>query len=1594
MAASTTIKGYELRERIGAGGFGVVYRAYQPSVQREVAIKIILPKHANQPDFIRRFEIEAQIIARLEHPHIVPLYDYWRDPEGAYLIMRWLPTSLRASLEPGVWKLEAAARLLDHLSEALTVAHREGIVHRDIKPENILLDEDSNAYLADFGIAVDTQRHETPAEEEFLGSPAYSSPEQIRSEEVSPRSDIYSLGYVMYEVLTGVAPYPDAKTPSDYIQKHLAVPLPTISQSRPNFPAILDEVLQTATAKNPKLRYPSVQRFAAAFRAALPAALPRVPAQPLVDALTEREIEVMRLVVEGLTNSQICERLVLSPETVKWYMRQIYSKLDVHSRQQAIERALALRLTEPYAARARVDEEEAVDTPTLRISEGAVSARAAVELVNPYKGLRAFDEADSADFFGRGRLVQKLIKRLGEEDPLARFLAVVGPSGCGKSSVVKAGLLPALRRGGLPGSERWFLVEMTPGAYPLDELEIALTRVAAHPAGNLREHLDRDARGLGRAAALILPEDDSELAVIVDQFEEVFTLVEDEARRAQFIGLLAAAVANPRSRVRVIITLRADFYDRPLQYPEFGELVRSRMETVMPLSPEELEEAITQPASREGVAFEPGLVAAISGDVHAQPGALPLLQYALTELFQRRSDHTLTSDAYHALGGASGALAKRAEVLYHEQPEAGREIIRQMFLRLVALGEGTGDARRRAPRSELLAVADDADMTDEILDMYAAYRLLTLDHDPATRRPTVEIAHEAILWEWERLRSWIDESRHDIRQQRLLAAAAAEWYEAGRDASYLLRGARLDQMAAWSADARLALNQEERTYLETSVAETERQRSAEQERQRREMETQRLLAESQRRAANRLRYLAAGLGVFLVAAVALALYAFQQEVRAQAALAQAERESAVNHSLVLAGSALDSYENGNTVLATALALEALEIEEPPSEAEIAFREIAQGAGVRAVLHGHSSEIRSGALSPDGRYALTGSCAVLSEGEACAVGELIVWDVQAKVEVRRLEGHAGWVNAVSFAPDGRTALSASSDGMVIQWGMPDGVAIRRFEGHKAGINDVAFSPDGRVFATASDDATAALWDAETGEIILALEGHAAEIDSLAFSADGAMLATGGAEGMVILWDAASGDRLMALEGHGSRVTGVAFAAGERLVSVTRNNLISLWNLDTGDLERQQSSFIGNPTDLALSPDGRTLFFAELGHLRAWNIDQWSLQYGVSYHGLRMHRIVSLAVGASGTGIYGTESGDLIVWELPQTGANRRFGDETVRFTSAAESPDGRYLALGTADGVVILQEKSAGEEVRRFPGAVGWVWRIAFSGDGRTLFVASADWFGNTGAGSYTLWDVETGAKLHTLEGFDYIPYWASFSPDGRYALANSIQWGDFWEDNSHGDTIVWSVQTGEEALRLNTDLWVNASLFTEDGSAILTGSGTTTITGLIVWDAATGQELRHFLPDSTILSLALVPETPQVLAGLGSGEIQRIDYETGEVIHRYCCHSNWVRDLDLSVDQRYVISGDQSGLVILWDFAGGQEVRRFYGHTNFVWEAVFSADGRTAYSAGMDGKVIEWQVADRPLNELLSWVRANRYQQDFSCEERAQYRIEPLCDIS
>ncbi|MEA2058524.1 MAG: protein kinase, partial [Actinomycetota bacterium] len=451
----------------------------------------------------------------------------------------------------------------------------------------------------------------------------------------------------------------------------------------------------------------------------------------------------------------------------------------------------------------------------------------ATDLHNPYKGLRAFEEVDADDFFGRETLVASLVTELDGHGPGGRCLAVVGPSGCGKSSIVKAGLVPALRRGALPGSDQWFIVQMYPGSRPFEALAAALRRVAIDPDPDLFGSLAGGNAPLSTVIDHVVPGNGSGLLLVIDQFEEVFTLVREESTRVAFLDTLAAAVKDPETPFRLVLTLRADFYDRPLQYDETAALLHQCMVTVMPLSGNDLERAIVMPIARVGGALDPGLAGRIAADVADQPGALPLLQYAMTDLFERREGNLLTAEAYDTGGGVKGALGTRAEDIYGGLLPVEQAAARQVFLRLVTLGEGTEDTRRRVRRSELMSLEGLSGPALAVIETYGHHRLLSFDRNPVTRAPTVEVAHEALLREWSRLRSWIDDQRSDVRLHLQLADGTAEWIEADRDPEFLLTGGRLEHIDGWATSTDFASSEAERAFLEASIAQRDREVVAE-----------------------------------------------------------------------------------------------------------------------------------------------------------------------------------------------------------------------------------------------------------------------------------------------------------------------------------------------------------------------------------------------------------------------------------------------------------------------------------------------------------------------------------------------------------------------------------------------------------------------------------------------------------------------------------------------------------------------------------------------------------------------------------------------
>ena len=421
--AGQPLRGYRVGASIGEGEHGVVYRAVQPGVGREVAVKTIRAQLADDPEFVRGFDAEAQLVANLEHPHIVPIYDYWREPGGAYIVMRLLDGNLGDRLEDGPMDVSSVSSIARELGSALHSAHRAGVVHGDIKPTNVLVD-DERAYLADFGVAtlIDSTL-DGPS-----GSPSsgFESPEKLAGQPATPASDQFAFAVLLFQLLTGTLPFGTRAIATAHDRA------PAVHVQRPSVPAAVDDVLWRATQWAPAERFDDVETFVSAFVAAL---------------------EGRDVVADGLA-----------------------------------------------------------------------------ELANPYKGLEAFTEADHANFFGRRSVTDELLSHLDRPGAAGSFVVAVGASGSGKSSVVRAGLVPRLRAGAIEGSEQWLVATMIPGADPFASLQQALRAVATD--ADRPVSVDGGAGQFGQLLRGAVPHGQP-LLLVIDQLEELFTLVADDRTRRE-----------------------------------------------------------------------------------------------------------------------------------------------------------------------------------------------------------------------------------------------------------------------------------------------------------------------------------------------------------------------------------------------------------------------------------------------------------------------------------------------------------------------------------------------------------------------------------------------------------------------------------------------------------------------------------------------------------------------------------------------------------------------------------------------------------------------------------------------------------------------------------------------------------------------------------------------------------------------------------------------------------------------------------------------------------------------------------------------------
>ena len=764
-----------------------------------------------------------------------------------------------------------------------------------------------------------------------------------------------------------------------------------------------------------------------------------------------------------------------------------------------------------------LEQEPALSAQLLALARSARQEEAPAPGIAPYKGLLFFDESDVGVFFGREALTGRLADRVMALAlaPTTRLLAVVGASGSGKSSLVRAGLAVALKQRG------WRTHIMTPTAAPLTRLEAELD----------------GAHGQANPAHVLL---------LVDQFEETFTLCHDETMRVAFIDKLLAI--SDQATTTVVITLRADFYAHCAQYPLLRQAVAAQQEYIGQMTTAELRRAIEEPAKRAGWEFEPGLVDLLLHDIGAhaggapEPGALPLLSHALLATWERRRGRTLTLDGYHAAGGVRSAIAETAESVFTDQLDRGQqELAREVFLRLTELGEGTEDTRRRAALTELGRHSEEAAQLRGVLNTLADARLITLNEDSA------EVAHEALIREWQRLHEWLTEDQEGLRVHRHLTDAAREWAVLGGDAGALYRGARLAQAQEWAAANEGRLNDAERTFLAASVQQEQHEVLEREAQRRRELEAaQELAAEQARRAeeqaqraeeqagaAQQLRRRALLLAAALLLVVMLAgtALALGGQATANASAAEAERQVALAREV--AASAINSLAT-DPERSILLALQAVKISTDADrpvllEAEDALHRAVQTSRLRTTLRGHDGGLWALALSRNGTRLAT----VSMDGTAK------VWDPATNQVLLTLPTNVTADNlggtGATFSPDGTRLLTISSDNNATLWELATGKALFLLHGHTAQVTSVAISPDGKILATGSDDKTVKLWDAATGTAIKTLTGLEGIWLVVVFSPDGKRLIAGSDEtGIAIAWDVASGKELFRFSGQGTVV----------------------------------------------------------------------------------------------------------------------------------------------------------------------------------------------------------------------------------------------------------------------------------------------------------------------------------------------------------------------------------------------------------------------------------------------------------------------------
>jgi WD40 repeat protein len=1189
----------------------------------------------------------------------------------------------------------------------------------------------------------------------------------------------------------------------------------------------------------------------------------------------------------------------------------------------------------------------------------------------PYRGLDAFREEDSAFFFGRGTAddeespTGQLVRKVREHS----FVMVVGRSGSGKSSLVYAGLVPSLRRN---GGRFWNVLSLRPGPEPLRALASVFNPrtenegAAAH-AAKISEEADK-LRGHepGLLSHMIVQEleraegQPDRLLLYIDQWEELYAQAGSTARLARndadvnrFIDLLLnAARSEP---VSVVATVRADFYDPLIGHPEIRSLLPAQQVLLGSMSRSDLERTIVEPAKKLGLAFDPpNLVQRILDEAGEDEGMLPLLQYALKETWALRDGRLMTADSYARSGGVQEAIRLTAERTFEALSADERQAARQLFLRLVTPGEGKEDTRARS-----VMPAESAQR--KIVEQFASprTRLLVTGWDRDTR-PTVEVAHEALIRRWPRLRGWVDSNREKLRARAAIRQAQTDWEQNGRREDMLLSsGLQLERARTLLADPGDITVDDLQEFISLSSG---REQAARRQREQALARDEARIAEiktGQARTARlqrnaRWAIIAVG-AVLLVAAVIVGIQQADKARQLAAAAAQTadlkesldRRQIELGHASanILAELAGTRLLRGQFDSALRLSARGTRIDLAlPSDAISASRAAAELAGAvyqsnwRFVLGGHDASVSSAAFSPDGTRVVTASFDRNAR----------VWNATTGKEITVLHGHSDNVSSAAFGPDSLRIVTASLDKTARIW---DAVTAKEISvlRHDAGVLSAAFSPDGFRIVTASLDKIAGIWDATTAKEIRVLRGHQDVVFSATFSRDGSRIVTASQDWTARIWDTATAKEITVLRGHDAAVFSAAFSPdGLRVVTASQDGTARIWDTATGKKIAVLRGHDAGVLTAIFNADGSRIVTASQD--RTARI--WDAAAGKEITVLRGHddSVLSAAFSPDGLRIV-TASQDRTarIWgtAIDEKVTVLRGHDDYA--THAAFSPDSSRIVTASTDKTARIWDTATGTEITILRGHEDKVLSAAFSPDGSRIVTASFD-------KTARIWDAVTGVEITVLRGHDHVVSSAAFSPDGSHIVTAS------WDKTAR----IWNAATGIEITVLRGgDRYVRSAAFSPDGSRIVTAPEDGTVR---IWDAATSTEtavLRGH--DDYVLSCVFSADGLRIVSASWDKTARIWDAATGREVTVLRGHEASLWSAAFSPDGSRVVTASDDKTARIWDVATGKEITTLRGHIAGVRSAAFSRDGLRIVTASEDKSARIWdaRLLTRPTKGLL-----------------------------